>query len=169
MIITATVAGLVAPVCALLLYGQASNAVIAILAVIVFAVGAASTGIDLTTKNYILELAPNDEERPFYIGVNDTLVGLPTMLLAATGLIVDLFGFLPVFIGIAALAIGGISRGAATASVAGDLLSYPGNFAALKQQLWLAAIRAHEHDVAIGDIGDVGVVRRPFRFNIACA
>jgi MFS family permease len=110
ILVAAAVAGLIAPVCAFLLYnaGDDSGSVMVLLGVIVFAVGVASNGIDLTTKNYILELAPDDEARPFYIGVNDTLVGLPTMLLAATGLIVDLFGFVPVFIGIATLAVGGI-------------------------------------------------------------
>lgn len=71
------------------------------------AIGIASTGIDLATKNQVLDLAPDEAVRPMYIGVNDTLVGLPTMLLVSTGFIIDVFGFLPVFVGIAALTVAG--------------------------------------------------------------
>jgi hypothetical protein len=76
-------------------------------ACIVFAVGVAQAGIDLGTKNYVLDLAPNEAARPLYIGFNDTLVGLPTMLLVAAGVTIDLFGFLPVFVGLAVLTAAG--------------------------------------------------------------
>ena len=76
-------------------------------AVIVFALGTASVGADLASKNFILELAP-ESTRPVYIGVNDTLVALPTMLLVAGGAIIDHVGFSPVFVA-AALCAGAAS------------------------------------------------------------
>lgn len=109
-IIGASFCGLVAPILGFVLYTSSINpgrVTLGLFAAIVFAVGLAATGIDLATKNYILELAPGAAERPIYIGVNDTLVGLPTMLLAATGLIIDLFGFLPMFFGVGVLTIAG--------------------------------------------------------------
>ena len=77
-------------------------------ACVVFTVGVVQSGIDLATKNYVLDLAPNETERPLYIGVNDTLVGVPTMLLVGAGIIIDLFGFLPVFIGLIILTTIGV-------------------------------------------------------------
>jgi|SRR5215213_563763 len=74
-----------------------------LLAMIVFAIGIASVGIDLATKNYVLDLAPEDTQRPMYIGVNDTLIGLPTMLMAGAGVIIDALGFLPAFVGLVIL------------------------------------------------------------------
>jgi hypothetical protein len=64
-------------------------------------------GIDLATKNYVLDLAPDDRQRPMYIGVNDMLVGLPTMLMAGAGVIIDASGFLPVFVGLVVLTVTG--------------------------------------------------------------
>lgn len=64
---------------------------------LVFAVGTASAGVDLASKNFILDLAPDEARRPVYIGVNDTLIALPTMLLAGAGAVIDRFGFRPVF------------------------------------------------------------------------
>jgi hypothetical protein len=109
-IIGASLCGLIAPVLGFILYTSSispGRLTLSLFAGIVFAVGLASAGIDLATKNYVLDLAPDETERPLYIGVNDTLVGLPTMLLAATGLIIDLFGFLPVFLGLGLLTIAG--------------------------------------------------------------
>ena len=105
--------GLIAPVCAGLLLGQTQpgGLVIALLAVIVAVVSMASAGFDLASKNYVLALSPNEQERPFYIGVNDTAVGLPTSLLAATGLIIDLFGFVPVFAGITVFTLAAVGVG----------------------------------------------------------
>ena len=95
---------LVAPVLALMLHYAGGKLepthVLALFATVVFALGTASVGADLASKNLVLELAP-DKTRPVYIGVNDTLVALPTILLAAGGAIVDWFGFPPVFIAIA--------------------------------------------------------------------
>jgi len=110
VLIASAAVGFAAPICAALLFTTetASGWVIALLGVVVFAINTASAGFDLTTKNYILELSPSEEERPFYIGVNDTLVGIPTTLLAAAGFIIDAFGFVPVFVGVAAFTIGGI-------------------------------------------------------------
>lgn len=85
---------------------------------IVAGVGAASAGFDLATKNYVLELAPDDAERPLYIGTNDMLVGIPTMLLAGAGGVVDLFGFGPLFAGLLVAAL-------VAASVAWSLPAMP--------------------------------------------
>lgn len=57
-------------------------------------------GADLASKNFVLELAP-EQTRTVYIGVNDTLVAVPTMFLAIGGAAIDWFGFRPVFIAIA--------------------------------------------------------------------
>src|SRR5215212_5020529 len=108
----AALTGLLAPALCLLLYVQSSGAIsstviLAAFAAVVFATGFASVGIDLATKNYILDLAPDDSQRPVYIGVNDTLVGLPTTLLAGAGFIIDAFGFAPVFGAVGLLAVGG--------------------------------------------------------------
>jgi MFS family permease len=107
-IIGASLCGLIAPALGFILYVSRIGPgllALSLFAGIVFSVGVAATGIDLATKNHILDLAADEAERPIYIGVNDTLVGLPTMLLAATGLVIDLFGFLPVFIGLGVLTI----------------------------------------------------------------
>jgi MFS family permease len=110
IIICASLCGLLAPACSFWLYaalrGELSQGfMLALLALIVFAIGIASVGIDLATKNYVLDLAPDDRQRPMYIGVNDTLVGLPTMLMAGAGVIIDASGFLPVFVGLVVLTV----------------------------------------------------------------
>lgn len=100
--------GLVAPGLGLFLYLTNINSGkldFTLFACIVFALGLASAGIDLATKNQVLDLAPDELVRPLYIGVNDTLVGLPTMLLISAGVLIDLFGFLPMFLCIGALTI----------------------------------------------------------------
>jgi MFS family permease len=103
VIAAAAICGLAAPICAglLQLLGGSRWAVILLFAAIVFVVGAASVGVDLATKNYVLELAPDASQRPLYIGINDALVALPTMLLAGAGVVIDLAGFAPVFLGLA--------------------------------------------------------------------
>jgi len=58
----------------------------------VFVIGAASVGVDLTTKNIVLDLVPSASQRPLTIGVNDTLVG--------AGAAIDAFGFAPVFVAV---------------------------------------------------------------------
>lgn len=77
--------------------GIGPTLVLAVFVVIVFALGIASMGADLASKNFILDLAP-DAKRPVYIGVNDSLVAVPTMLLAGGGLAIDAVGFTPVFV-----------------------------------------------------------------------
>jgi MFS family permease len=110
IIICASVCGLLAPACSIWLYatrkGELARAfMLALLSLIVFAIGMASVGIDLATRNYVLDLAPDDRQRPLYIGVNDMLVGLPTMLMAGAGVIIDVSGFLPVFVGLVVLTV----------------------------------------------------------------
>jgi MFS family permease len=103
VISAAAVIALTAPALAILLHFSAERfahgTVLAFFAAIVFAVGVASVGVDLATKNFVLDLAP-DSERPVYIGTNDTLVALPTMLLAGGGFAIDRVGYVPVFIAI---------------------------------------------------------------------
>jgi hypothetical protein len=69
-------------------------------ATIVFSLGVASAGVELASKNFILDLAPDEARRPVYIAVNDTLVAIPTMLLIVGGAVIDRVGFFPVFVGI---------------------------------------------------------------------
>jgi MFS family permease len=106
---------LISPLAAVALYVSSEaishTLVLASFALIVFVMGVASAGADLATKNLLLELAP-DRKRPVYIGVNDTLVALPTILLVIGGPAIDWFGFLPVFI-----VMGLFGLGAATVSV----------------------------------------------------
>jgi MFS family permease len=106
VLLGAALAGIAAPALALLLMlgggrGELSPPlVLGAFSAIVFTVSVASTGADLASKNFILELAPSPGKRPVYIGMNDTLVAIPTTALAGAGLIIDAFGFSPVFIGI---------------------------------------------------------------------
>jgi hypothetical protein len=111
VIIASALLGVAPALIGLFLYSSAADTglpVLGLVAVIVALVGIASAGIDLATKNYVLDLAKNDAERPLYIGVNDSLVGLPTMLLAGAGFVIDYFGFLPVFAGLIILTLAGI-------------------------------------------------------------
>jgi MFS family permease len=107
VIIASAVCGLAAPICAAVLglVGGSTPATLVLFALIVFLVGASSAGVDLATKNYVLELAPDATQRPIYIGANDAFVALPTMLLAGAGAIIDVAGFAPVFAGLALSAI----------------------------------------------------------------
>jgi len=81
------------------------TAALVLLGGIVFIIGAAPVGVDLTTKNIVLDLAPSASQRPFTIGVNDTLVGIPTALLVGAGAAIDAFGFAPVFVAVGVLAL----------------------------------------------------------------
>lgn len=107
----AALVSVAAPVAALVLHFLGATfepiLILSLFALIVFTLGTASVGADLASKNFILELAP-DSTRPVYIGVNDTLVALPTMLLAMGGAVIDSFGFLPVFI---AISLSGLAAG----------------------------------------------------------
>jgi MFS family permease len=104
--------GLLAPMIALTLAAVGDDwtpgSMLTAFGAIVFAIGVASAGADLASKNFILELAPDEARRPIYIGVNDTLIAIPTMLLAGAGAAIDWFGFRPVFIGVAAAAGGAL-------------------------------------------------------------
>ena len=111
VIIAAAAFGVIAPLCGVTLYAMQDSSssgalVLIVLAIVVFTAGTATVGIDLAAKNYMLDLAPNAEQRPLYIGVSDTLIGIPTMLLIGVGGVIDAFGFAPVFsiIGVAAIA-----------------------------------------------------------------
>ena len=69
--------GLLAPALSLTLYEAGSDwshtLVLWLFGCLVLAVGVGEAGIDLTTKNYVLDLASNEDERPLYIGFNNTL------------------------------------------------------------------------------------------------
>src|SRR6185503_4713905 len=101
----AAILSLIAPALALMLTFAGTtwphDTVVAAFGLIVFALGAASAGIDLASKNLILDLAPDEARRPVYIGMNDTLVAVPTLLLVGAGAAIDWFGYRPVFIGVA--------------------------------------------------------------------
>jgi MFS family permease len=102
-------ASLVAPLAALVLLfagrGWPPWAVLATFGLIVFAIGVAYSGFDLASKNLLLDLAPDERSRPVYIGMNDTLLALPTTLFIVGGAAIDWFGFAPVFVAIALLAL----------------------------------------------------------------
>jgi MFS family permease len=102
------VVSLLAPALALVLAAGGEHwphaGVAASFSVIVFAIGVASAGVDLASKNFILDLAPDEARRPVYIGVNDTLIAVPTMLFVGAGAAIDWLGFRPVFIAVAAAA-----------------------------------------------------------------
>ena len=65
---------------------------------LVSAVGVAAAGSDLAGKNLLLDFAPDEARRPVYIGVNDTLIAVPTLLLVGAGAAIDVVGFRAVFI-----------------------------------------------------------------------
>jgi MFS family permease len=96
---------LLAPAIALIAYysgQQWSHAlVLSAFVAIVFSLGVATAGVDLASKNFILELAPDAARRPIYIAVNDAAVAFPTMLLIIGGAVIDRAGFTPVFMGVA--------------------------------------------------------------------
>jgi MFS family permease len=104
----AALLGFIAPAMALTLTFAGTTLprviIVAAFGFIVFVLGATSAGIDLASKNLILDLAPDEARRPVYIGMNDTLVALPTILLAGAGAAIDWFGYRPVFIAVAAAA-----------------------------------------------------------------
>lgn len=82
--------------------------VIGAFSAMVFFLGVAGAGVELASKNFMLDLAPDEARRPVYIAVNDTLVAIPTMLLIVGGAMIDRTGFTPVFV-----AVGACSAGAA--------------------------------------------------------
>lgn len=84
VLIFSSVLSVAAPALAVILYSfgrQFSPAAILVaFSLLVFTLGVASVGVDLASKNFILALAPDANKRPVYIGVNDTLIALSTML-----------------------------------------------------------------------------------------
>ena len=106
----AAVVSLAAPALALVAArwgaGWSSTLVLGAFGLIVFSLGLAGAGVELASKNFILDLAPDEQRRPVYIAVNDTLVALPTMLLIVGGAVIDRAGFTPLFIAIGALSAG---------------------------------------------------------------
>jgi hypothetical protein len=113
---SAALVSVVAPAIALalVLVGEdwSSALVLTAFGAIVFVIGIASVGIELASKNFVLDLAPDEHRRPVYIGVNDTLIALPTMLLAGGGIAIDRLGFHLVFIAcaICSLLAGALER-----------------------------------------------------------
>jgi MFS family permease len=51
----------------------------------------------LTGSNFLLELAP-EAERPLYLGLSNTLMGVVALISGLGGLVVDLLGFAGLFI-----------------------------------------------------------------------
>jgi MFS family permease len=104
----AALIGTIAPALALVLATVGTEwsrpLVTAAFGAIVLAVGVAAAGIDLASKNLILDLAPDAAQRPAYIGINDALIAIPTMLLIGAGVVVDQLGFRPLFVGVGLLA-----------------------------------------------------------------
>jgi hypothetical protein len=50
----------------------------------------------LSGSNFLLELVP-DAERPLYLGLSNTLMGIVVLVSGLGGLVVDLFGFSGLF------------------------------------------------------------------------
>lgn len=101
---------LAAPAMALTLslagHGLSATIVLVSFGAIVFALGIAAAGVQIASKNFILDFTSDERQRPVYIGVNDTLIALPTMLLVIGGAVIDRAGFQPVFIAVAACSAG---------------------------------------------------------------
>ncbi len=59
--------------------------------------GAGRTAANISFPTYLLEIAPA-QERPLYIGLTNTLLGIATFIPAVGGLLLDLFGFTLLFV-----------------------------------------------------------------------
>ncbi|MGE5141299.1 MAG: MFS transporter [Rudaea sp.] len=59
--------------------------------------GAARTAANISFPTYLLEIAPVSE-RSLYIGLTNTTLGVATFIPAVGGILLDLFGFSPLFI-----------------------------------------------------------------------
>lgn len=78
LLAASAVSGLAAPACAAsLLTHPGADVVVPVFAAVVIFISLASTGVHLATKNYVLELAPDDQQRPLYIGVMTRWSGFP--------------------------------------------------------------------------------------------
>jgi hypothetical protein len=62
----------------------------------------------MTGSNFLLELVPGDE-RPLYLGLSNTLMGIIVLISGLGGLVVDLFSFAGLFVLSLALCLGGYS------------------------------------------------------------
>jgi len=58
--------------------------------------GATRTGVTIGALNFLLDVAP-DHDRPIYIGLTNTLVGIATLLTASGGILADALGYRPLF------------------------------------------------------------------------
>jgi hypothetical protein len=59
----------------------------------------------MTGSNFLLELVPGDE-RPLYLGLSNTLMGIIVLLSGLGGLVVDVFNFTGLFVLSLALCLG---------------------------------------------------------------
>lgn len=59
--------------------------------------GAGRTAGNIAFPTYLLEIAPSSE-RTLYIGLTNTLLGIATIIPAGGGILLDLFGFTPLFV-----------------------------------------------------------------------
>ena len=64
---------------------------------IFFLDGAVRPAQMLTGNNFLLELAP-EAERPLYMGLSSTMIGIALLFSAMGGILADLFGFVGVFV-----------------------------------------------------------------------
>ena len=88
----------VIPLLALLFgwFGQAGSVAVAFsLIFLVYGVGRTAANISFPT--YLLNLAP-PEERTLYIGFTNTVLGIATFIPVVGGTLLDLFGFMPLFV-----------------------------------------------------------------------
>jgi len=84
--------------------------------------GLSNSGVALAQRNYVLTIAPRDQ-RPTYLGVMNTTLGLANFLPIVSGALVDRWGYLLVF-ALSALLIGlGILMALRVAEPEGDLAS----------------------------------------------
>ncbi len=80
------------------LFGLAPNPLFIVPFGLLFLVyGAGRTAANISFPTYLLEIAPAPE-RPLYIGLTNTLLGIATFIPAAGGILLDLSGFTPLFV-----------------------------------------------------------------------
>ena len=97
LLLAASVTPLI-PLLALLfgLFGQGDSVAIAF-GIIFFVFGIGRTAANIAFPTYLLNLAP-PQERTLYIGFTNTVLGVATFIPVIGGTVLDLFGFVPLFL-----------------------------------------------------------------------